>query len=94
MTCLIGCLAIGAPRLALALVFLFSNYLGRAYDGWVIPVVGFLFLPTTTLAYAWAQNSYGSLAGAQLLVVIVAFMLDVGLIGGGGAQARRHGRDD
>ena len=57
---LLGCLALGAPRLVLFLVWLLSDYLGRAYASNFWPFLGFLFLPLTTLAYAWAKNSSGS----------------------------------
>ena len=40
------------PRVVLLLVAIFSHYLGWAYETVLWPVVGFFFLPTTTLAYA------------------------------------------
>jgi hypothetical protein len=80
--CLLGLLALVAPRLVLFLVFLFSDYLGRAYETNFWPLLGFLFLPLTTLAYAWAKNSAGSISGIYLVVVVVAVLLDLGLLGG------------
>ncbi|HKE01322.1 MAG TPA: hypothetical protein VKE69_09955 [Planctomycetota bacterium] len=88
MPFLLGCLALGAPRLVLFLVWLFSDYLGRAYAGNFWPFLGFLFLPLTTLAYAWAKNSAGSVTGFYLVVVVIAVLLDLGMLGGG-ARARR-----
>ena len=35
---------------------LFSNVLERAYDGGLVPVLGFLLLPWTMLAYAWMYD--------------------------------------
>jgi hypothetical protein len=90
MGCLIGCLALVTPRIALALVFIFSNYLGRAYDTVLWPVLGFFFMPLTTLAYAWAVNTNGTVTGVYLAAVVVAVLLDLGLIGGSGASARRR----
>jgi hypothetical protein len=78
------------PRLALALVFLFSNYLGRAYDTMIWPLLGFFFMPLTTLAYAWAVNSHGTVTGIYLVVVVIAVLMDLGLVGGSGASARRR----
>jgi hypothetical protein len=78
------------PRLALALVFLFSNYLGRAYDTMIWPLLGFFFMPLTTLAYAWAVNTHGSVTGIYLVVVVIAVLMDLGLVGGSGASARRR----
>jgi len=82
MPCCIGCLALFTPRLAIALVFLFSNYLEQAYETWIWPLLGFVFLPLTTLAYAWAINTRGTVSGAHLAVVVLAVLLDLGLIGG------------
>jgi len=82
MPCCIGCLALFTPRLAIVLVFLFSNFLERAYETWIWPLLGFVFLPLTTLAYAWAINSRGTVSGVHLAVVVLAALLDLGLIGG------------
>ena len=54
MPCLVGCLALFFPRVAIILVVIFSDYLGRAYDGIFWPLVGFIFMPLTTLARGWS----------------------------------------
>ena len=89
MPCLVGCLALSAPRVAIVLVVIFSDYIGRAYETVLWPLVGFLLMPMTTLAYAWAINSRGSVAGLHLIVLVVAVLMDLGLIGGS-ARARRY----
>ena len=89
MYCLVGCIALVTPRLVIVLVVIFGDYIGRAYDTLVWPVLGFLFMPTTTLAYAWAINSRGSVEGFQLVVVVIAVLIDLGMIGGS-AQAGRE----
>lgn len=85
MPCLIGCLALSFPRIALVLVWLFGNpYLQNAYQSWLWPVLGFFFMPLTTLAYGWAwHQGSGSVAGVGLVVVIVAALIDLGMLGGG-----------
>ena len=50
-------LALAAPRLTIVLVVILSNYIGRAYETFLWPFLGFLFAPLTTLSYAWAINS-------------------------------------
>ena len=85
MPCLIILLLLGLPRLVLALVWLFSSthYIGRAFEGHanILPFLGFCFLPFTTLAYAWAINTYGVVQGAGLAAVVLAILLDLGLLG-------------
>jgi hypothetical protein len=92
MPLIVGCLALMAPRFAIVLVVLFSDYIGRANETIVWPFLGFLFMPLTTLAYAWAINSGGSVEGLRLAVVIVAVLMDLGLIGGS-AAGRKRGRN-
>jgi hypothetical protein len=82
------------PRLALALIWIFSNYIGRAYHGILWPLLGFFFMPLTTLAYAFAINSNGSVTGFYLALVVVAVLVDLGLIGGGEASRRRSRKAD
>jgi hypothetical protein len=89
MPCFMGCLALYFPRLAIILVCLFSDYIGSAYKTVLWPLLGFFFLPLTTLAYAWAVNSNGTVDGIYLAVVVVAVLIDLGLLGGGAASGRR-----
>ena len=82
MPCFIGCLALFMPRLALVLVWLFSDYLGTAYETVLWPLLGFFFMPLTTLAYAWAFHyGGGSVSGIGLVVVVLAVLIDLGLLG-------------
>jgi hypothetical protein len=89
MPFLVGCLALAAPRFAIVLVVLFSDYIGRAYESVVWPLIGFFFLPLTTLAYAWAINSNESVEGIHLVVVVLAVLIDLGLLGGPASRRRR-----
>lgn len=91
MGCLVGCLALLTPRIALVLVFLFSGFLGRAYETAMWPLLGFFLLPLTTLAYAAAINWNGEVTGFYFVMVLVAVLVDLGLIGGSGrGQLRRR----
>jgi hypothetical protein len=85
----VGCLGLLFPRFALALVFLFSHYLGRAYQTTIWPVLGFFFMPLTTLAYAWAVNTNGTVTGIYLVVVVIAVLLDLGLTGKGAHEGKK-----
>jgi hypothetical protein len=82
MPCLLLVLFLAFPRIALVLLFLLSNYLQRAYHGLLLPLVGFLFLPLTTLAYAWMANTGRPTTGVNLIILIVAVVIDLGSLGG------------
>jgi hypothetical protein len=86
MPCLIALFALLVPRVTLFLLWLFSDYLARAYDTVLWPVLGFVFTPLATLAYAFAMNDGGGLQGFYLVLFIVALLVDLGIIGG---SARR-----
>ena len=94
MRCLFGCLGITLPRAVLLGVAIFTDYLANAYDTLLYPVLGFFFMPLTTLAYAFAMNEQGAVEGLYLAIVIVAALFDLGLIGGGARSSRRRKDDD
>jgi len=93
MPCLLLILFVAFPRIALLLLFFFSHYLQRAYHNLLIPFVGFLFLPLTTLVYAWLTNSGLPIAGTNLVILIIAVIVDVGGLGGGEWHRRRRWSD-
>jgi hypothetical protein len=47
--CLLAALASFAPRVALVLVWIFTNLVDRAFSGFVIPLLGLIFFPYATL---------------------------------------------
>jgi hypothetical protein len=47
-----------------------------------LPLLGFLFLPLTTLAYAWMTNKRQLIAGINLPILIIAVVIDMGGLGG------------
>jgi UDP-N-acetylmuramyl pentapeptide phosphotransferase/UDP-N-acetylglucosamine-1-phosphate transferase len=90
MPCLLVLLILLFPRVVLVLMFLLSSYLERAYHGLIIPILGFIFLPVTTIVYAWLVNSHRPVDGVNLLILIVAVIIDAGGIGGGEWHRRRR----
>jgi hypothetical protein len=83
MPCLLALGGLAVPRAVIVVLWLFTNYLERGFDSFLWPLLGFFFLPTTTLAWAWAHNTRGSVGGVHAVVVVLAAMLDLGFIGGG-----------
>jgi hypothetical protein len=90
MGCLLLILFLAFPRVALVLLFLFSNYLQRAYHGLILPILGFLFLPLTTLAYAWMANTGRPTTGVNLIILVIAVVIDLGGLGSGAYHRRRE----
>ena len=88
MCCVLLLLALVGPRLTLFLMWAFTNYLSRAFDAFLLPFLGFLFLPWTTLACAVAQNELGGLHDLGLILVVLGVLADVGVLGGGARQRR------
>lgn len=90
MCCVVVIVMLAFPRIALALMWLFSTYLQRAFHGdLLVPIIGFIFLPLTTIVYAWEVNSGMPMSGINLLWLLIAVVIDLGGLGGG---ARRQSR--
>jgi ABC-type dipeptide/oligopeptide/nickel transport system permease subunit len=88
---ILGCLSLFFPRLVIVLLAVFSDYIGRAYGSeWWWPVLGFFFMPFTTLAYAFSVNYGGGVSGMYLVLVVVAVLLDLGVIGGNARVQRKR----
>jgi hypothetical protein len=93
MGCLLALFALISPRLALFFVAIFSNLLSRAFDSWVVPLLGFFLLPWTTLAYAVMWHSGNRVNGFEWFIVILAFLVDLGSYGGGRRARSARGAD-
>jgi hypothetical protein len=87
--CVAALLALISPRLALFVIWLFSDALSRAFDSWLLPLLGFFLLPWTTLAYvAMWELGTGEVTGFEWFIVIVAFVVDLGAYVQGGRGRR------
>jgi hypothetical protein len=90
MPCLLVLLILIFPRVVLAVMFFTSTYLQRAYHNLLIPILGFVFLPLTTIVYAWLVNNHLPIDGINLIYLIVAVIIDLGGLGGGESHRRRR----
>ena len=91
MGCLLAIFAGLFPRAGLVCLWIFTNEVDRAYDSVLLPLLGLIFLPLTTLVYALAWSPVGGVEGIEWLWVALALALDLSSFGGG-ARAR-GGRD-
>jgi len=88
MCCVVALIAFLGPRLAIFLLWVFTNYTTRAFDNFLLPFLGFLFLPWATIAFAIAQNEFGGPSGIGLVIIALGLLADIGVLGGG-ARSRR-----
>ena len=83
MACLLALLIVLFPRIALVLLFLFTRYLDRVYHSILILILGFIFLPLTTLVYAYMVHNGIPAEGLNLLWLMIAAIIDLGGVGHG-----------
>lgn len=88
MPCLLLIVVLAFPRVALLLMFLFSNYLERAYHSVLIPLLGFILVPLTTIVYAWLVNNNYPIVGLNLIWLLLALLIDLGSMGHGYLRRR------
>ena len=90
MGCFVALLALISPRLALFFVWIFSDLLGRVFEEWWIPLLGFFVLPWTTLAYAvmWSAGT-NRVDGFEWFIVALAFLFDLTSYSQSGRMRRR-----
>ena len=91
MPCFLLFIVLLFPRVTLLLLWLFSGYLQRAFGGGLlVPVLGFFFLPLTTLVYAWEINNHMPTTGINLIWLLIAVIVDLGGIGGSAQRQSRR----
>ena len=77
MPCLFALIAIFSPRFALLLLWLFTNYVDRAFAGWILPLLGLLFAPWTTLFYVLVDVAPGPIHVAGWILVGLGVVMDL-----------------
>lgn len=89
MCCFWAVIALIAPRVALLAVWILTTYIRTAYHTLLWPILGLIFMPLTTLAYAYAINRNGQVTGLYFAVTIIAALIDLASWGGGYSRQRR-----
>ncbi len=90
MGCLLVLLALLAPRLILLIVWFTSTLVSRAFDSFLVPLLGLIFLPLTTLAYVLVFSPGVGVTGFGWFWVALALFVDIGSYGGSGAYSSRR----
>jgi hypothetical protein len=83
MPLLFAAAALLTPRIAIALLWFFSDWFVGLFSSLLWPVLGFLLLPTTLLWYSAVQHWFGGQWTLWPVVgIIVALMIDLSPAGG------------
>ena len=78
MGCLFALVAVLSPRLAVFLLWAFTNYVNLAFHGgWFLPLLGLLFAPWTTLMYVLVYVPVGPIHVAGWILVAIGVLLDL-----------------
>ena len=89
MGCLFAIFAGLFPRVALFIVWIARpTMVDAAFSTWIWPLLGFIFLPFTTLIYVILWRS-GGMSGWDWLWVGIAALFDIGHWGASVAQQQR-----
>lgn len=81
--CLFALGAASFPRLALLFTWLFTPLVTRAFQSTLlVPLLGIIFLPFTTLMYVFVWSPVNGLAGWGWFWVVIGFLLDLGSYSG------------
>jgi hypothetical protein len=89
MCCLVTVMVLLGPRLGIIFWWLFDmSRWESAFSTFVLPLLGFIFLPWATLAYVWVFP--GGVTGFDWLWLVLGFVLDISSYTGGGYGNRRR----
>ena len=91
MGCLFLILIGVSPRLGVLALWLFTDWIDRAFnDGFVLPIVGIIFLPWTTALYSVGYVIGDAAAPWGWLGLIIGLFLDVAVHAGSATMGKRR----
>jgi hypothetical protein len=88
--CLVLLLGSAFPRVALAIMWIFTDRVDIAFDGFLLPFAGLLFLPYTTFFYVLAYAPIAGVTGIGWFFVVLGFLFDMSSYGGSGRWGQRR----
>ena len=93
MPCLLVLIALACPRLVLLFVYLLTDWFSKAFVTTIWPLLGFVFMPFTTLAYMAAMlGNNHAVTGWWIVLLVVGILADMGNIKVLGRSRRRGWR--
>lgn len=93
MPCLFALLALATPRLVMILLYLLSDWFDGVFNSALWPILGFIFLPTSTLWFSAVHNWWnGDWGVLQIIGMIIALSIDTST--SAASKRSRRDRDD
>ncbi len=91
MGCLFLLLTGISPRLGIVALWLFTDWVERAFDGgWVLPLLGIILLPWTTALYVIGYIIGDAAAPWGILGIFIGLFLDIAVHAGSVSEGRRR----
>ncbi len=75
--CLIAMLIGMAPRLAIIIMAIFGERFSAAFDSFIIPVLGWIFAPYTTIFYVLVWSPVTGVTGWDWVWIGLGVLLDI-----------------
>lgn len=77
MGCLFLLITMLSPRLGIIILWAFTNYVSLAFNTWIWPLLGLVFLPWTTLFYILVAAPAGGITFWGWLFVALGLISDL-----------------
>ena len=91
MPCLLALVALLSPRILMVVLWFFTSWFNGVFQTVLWPLLGFLFLPVTTLWYSVVANNYGGQwTILNIIAMVLAITIDMGLWRGGYKNRNRY----
>lgn len=88
--CIFALLSLLSPRLAFIFLWIFTDLVTRAFDTWIFPLIGLLFLPFTSVIYVLVYNPVSGVSTWGWIVIVIAFLFDLGSYAGSAYSNREQ----
>lgn len=82
MGCLLAIIGLFSPRLLLVILWIFTNLVDRAFGSFILPLLGLIFAPITTLVYVLVYSPIGGVSAFGWVLMFFAVIADLGAYAG------------
>lgn len=90
MPCILVVIALFFPRILMAVLWFFTDWFDGVFSHILWPILGFIFMPFTSLWYSVVVNKYGGEWNAlTIIVMVIAVLSDLGSSRSGFKSRRR-----